>query len=279
MALDPATAAAFAEDGWARVENAIDQEVVDTLKDEITALCRGERGLVAGWSPPPADATDDEALRRYVAVHFPHKRSEPIRALAHDPRLVALWTGLLGPDIKCVQTMAFIRPPGGPGQAWHQDEHFIPSRDASVRGIWLALDDATIDNGCLWVVPGSHRHRRLWRHAPHADPDCDPVPRAEPPPGTLAGAIPVPAKSGDLIVFDGYLLHRSGPNRTDGPRRAIGLHGVRAATRMPWMGAEQRGPIGGADCRDFELVAGEDPYRDEPKAALLLPWMRPAKLP
>jgi hypothetical protein len=46
---------------------------------------------------------------------------------------------------------------GKPGQAWHQDETFIPTPDASLCGVWIALDDATVDNGCLWVQPGSHR--------------------------------------------------------------------------------------------------------------------------
>lgn len=48
-----------------------------------------------------------------------------------------------------MQTMLFVKPPGFPGQAWHQDENFIPTRDRSLCGGWIALDDATIENGCL----------------------------------------------------------------------------------------------------------------------------------
>lgn len=53
--------------------------------------------------------------------------------------------------------MLFVKAPGKPGQSWHQDEFFIPTRDMSLTGVWIAIDDAYIDNGCLWVVPGSHK--------------------------------------------------------------------------------------------------------------------------
>ena len=46
---------------------------------------------------------------------------------------------------------------GKPGQSWHQDEAHIPTRDRSLTAAWIALDDATVHNGCLWVIPGSHR--------------------------------------------------------------------------------------------------------------------------
>ena len=55
--------------------------------------------------------------------------------------------------------MLFIKSEGKPGQAWHQDEFFIPTRDRSLTAVWIALDDATVENGCLWVLPGSHRPR------------------------------------------------------------------------------------------------------------------------
>jgi ectoine hydroxylase-related dioxygenase (phytanoyl-CoA dioxygenase family) len=74
----------------------------------------------------------------------------------HHPTIVDALTQVIGPDVKAMQTMLFIKSEGKPGQAWHQDEHFIPTRDRSLAGVWIALDDATIENGCLWVLPGSH---------------------------------------------------------------------------------------------------------------------------
>ncbi|MEL6349629.1 MAG: phytanoyl-CoA dioxygenase family protein, partial [Myxococcota bacterium] len=74
-------------------------------------------------------------------------------------------------------------------------------------------------------------------------------------------------------------LHRSLKNQTpSGFRRALAFHACRAESLVPWMGAERRGPIGGADCRDFEMVAGEDPYPWAPREDVCRPWMRPARL-
>ena len=59
--------------------------------------------------------------------------------------------------MKCLQTMLFMKGPGKKGQSWHQDEYFILTRDQSLVGVWMALDDAKQDNGWLWVIPGSHK--------------------------------------------------------------------------------------------------------------------------
>ena len=67
--------------------------------------------------------------------------------------------------------MFFVKPPGFQGQAWHQDEIYIPTRDRSLTGAWIALDDATIENGCLWVIPGSHRTGYLYPQRRHDNPD------------------------------------------------------------------------------------------------------------
>ena len=70
-------------------------------------------------------------------------------------------------EIKSMQSMLFIKPAGKPGQAWHQDEYYIPTRDASLTGVWIALDDATIENGCLWVRPGRTLY---WRYVETVSP-------------------------------------------------------------------------------------------------------------
>ena len=77
-----------------------------------------------------------------------------------DPPVVEVLTRVIGPNVKAMQSMLFIKAEGKPGQAWHQDEFFIPTRDRSLTAVWMALDDATVDNGCLWVMPGPHTTRR-----------------------------------------------------------------------------------------------------------------------
>ena len=85
------------------------------------------------------------------------KISSKMRELLSHPGVLEVLTELIGPDIKAMQSMLFLKAEGKPGQAWHQDEYFIPTRARSLTAVWIALDDATVDNGCLWVLPGSHR--------------------------------------------------------------------------------------------------------------------------
>lgn len=60
-----------------------------------------------------------------------------------------------------MQSMLFIKSAGKLGQNWYQDEGFIHTGDQTLNAAWIALDDATVENGCLWVIPGSHQSRMI----------------------------------------------------------------------------------------------------------------------
>jgi ectoine hydroxylase-related dioxygenase (phytanoyl-CoA dioxygenase family) len=182
------------------------------------------------------------------------------RMLAH-PAIVEVLTGVIGPNVKCMQSMLFIKASGKPGQAWHQDEFFIPTRDRSLTGAWMALDDATVENGCLWVLPGSHRHGLIWPQHKHGDPRFDCTGEAMEFPYSDDDAVPVEVKKGSIIFFNGYLLHRSLPNYApSGFRRSLVNHYMSAESLLPWQGFEPGTPIATADYRDIVMVAGRDPY-------------------
>jgi ectoine hydroxylase-related dioxygenase (phytanoyl-CoA dioxygenase family) len=158
-----------------------------------------------------------------------------------------------------MQSMLFAKPPGLPGQAWHQDERYIPTRDRSLVGAWVALDDADEENGCLRVLPRSHRPGRLYPFADHGQPDeFDPT--AESYGFDPTGEIAVPVRAGDVIFFNGYLLHRSLRNRSaDRSRRALVNHYCSAWSPLPWLVREGH-DIGPADYRMIVPVVGDDPY-------------------
>ena len=63
------------------------------------------------------------------------------------PAIVDVLTKVIGPNVKCMQSMLFVNGSGKPGQAWHQDEVYIPTRDRWLTGAWIAMDDATVENG------------------------------------------------------------------------------------------------------------------------------------
>lgn len=262
MSFDRESCAAFyREHGYFVYENALSSAEVERLRQDTTALCRGEAAQIRGVLPTSTDESDDEVLKRYVCIHFPHKVSEQMYAQLAHPRMVDVLTAVIGPNVKCMQSMLFIKAAGKPGQAWHQDEYFIPTRDRSLTGGWIALDDATVENGCLWVIPGSHKHGIIWPTHYQQDQRFDCTEEAFHFPYRDEDAIPVEVKAGSIVFFNGYLLHRSLPNRAaSGYRRALVNHYMSAESLLPWMAHRGGDPAGRADHRDIVLVAGRDPY-------------------
>jgi ectoine hydroxylase-related dioxygenase (phytanoyl-CoA dioxygenase family) len=176
------------------------------------------------------------------------------------PRIAEAMSHLIGPNVKAMQSMLFIKPSGKPGQAWHQDEHFIPTRDCSLTGLWIALDDANIENGCLWVRPGSHKDRVIYDTAPHGSHDFDEGNQLVGTPDDDDAGVPVEVKRGSAIVFNGYLHHRSLPNKADKGtfRRSLVNHYMSANSLLPWDWDGRIAPT--RDMRDIMLVCGVDPY-------------------
>ena len=174
-------------------------------------------------------------IRRYACIHFPHKLSAVMRDAVAHPAIVDVLRDLIGPDVKAMQSMLFTKGEGKPGQAWHQDEYFIPTRDRSLTAAWIALDDATVDNGCLWVVPGSQRDGVIYPAREHDDERFDASVEAYGFPHDDGDAIAVELTAGSVLFFDGYLLHRSLPNTgRAGMRRALVNHYMSAQSLLPW---------------------------------------------
>ena len=123
------------------------------------------------------------------------------------------------------------------------------------------MDDATTENGCLWVIPGSHRHGIIWPQEWHGDRRFDCAWESINFPYTDADAIPVEVKTGSIVFFNGYLLHRSLPNRAkSGYRRCLTNHYMSAESLLPWMAPKEGQASGTIDYRDIVMVAGKDPH-------------------
>jgi phytanoyl-CoA hydroxylase len=266
----------YRENGYLVIENALTPEEVAALRQETVRICRGELGRVRGLPPVlPGDA-DDDVVRRTICVHFPHKISEVMYDFLAHPVIVDVLTRTIGPNVKCMQSMLFIKASGKPGQAWHQDEGFIPTRDRSLGAAWMALDDATTENGCLWVIPGSHKRGILWPHREHDDERFDCVVESFEFPYTDDDAIPVEVKAGSIVFFNGYLLHRSLPNVAQtGFRRSLVNHYCSAETFLPWLPPQKQTGMAVHDHRDIVLIAGEDPYGYKGIEDIMFPHIRP----
>jgi phytanoyl-CoA hydroxylase len=264
----------YREQGYLVVHDAVAPDAVAQLKAEALAVCRQERGpLTMTFKDKAAEAafpspeilkqmSDDEAMSYFLCIHQAHKTSPVLRAFLDHPAILEVLTGVIGPNVKCMQSMLFIKSSGKPGQAWHQDEDFIPTRDRSLAGAWIAMDDAIIENGCLWILPGSHKPGVLWPMYPHDDKRYDCTHMSYDFPYRDEDAIPVEVPAGAIVFFNGYTLHKSEPNTLNqGFRRVLVNHYMSAESLLPWHGPKTlTGTVAQADYRDIQLVAGTDPY-------------------
>ena len=268
----------YAENGYLIVENALSPAEVEELRAETTAICRGERSTnIHNYEPPPPNATEEEVLRDYLCVHFPHKFSTIMEKHLAQRIMVDVLTKVIGPNVKCMQSMLFIKAAGKPGQAWHQDEWAIPTRDRSLTGGWIALDDATTENGCLWVIPGSHRPGIIYPFGEQNDPRFDCGTESYDFPYEDEDAIPVEVKAGAIVFFNGYLLHRSLPNYAkSGYRRVLVNHYMSAQSLLPWRAPKEGQGMATTDYRDVVMVAGKDPYAWKGYEDLARPYIRPS---
>lgn len=254
----------FVENGYLVVPDLVSPEEIEELRQDTVRIARGEYPC-EGFEPLPADTPDAEALKNILCIHQPHFISPVMEKYVKHPGICEVlsqitaahlphWDG----SVKCMQSMLFVKPPGFQGQAWHQDEIYIPTRDRSLIGAWIAMDDATVENGCLWILPGSHRMGYLYPQRDHNNPDEFDF--AQESYGfDDSGEIPVEVKTGTVVFFNGYLLHRSRKNRSSGYRRVLVNHYMNAWSLLPWSLREGERPAN-ADRRAVVLVSGQDPY-------------------
>jgi len=244
----------FVEDGYIVVPDLVSPDDLSRIVDDAQRFIAGDY--------PVSNLPDNGDV---LAVHFPHWVSPVAMDMVQHDGVIGVLSQITGAHLpqwdgatKCMQSMLFFKPPGLQGQAWHQDERFIPTRDRSLVGAWIAVDDANIDNGCLWVLPGSHRTGQLWPTRDHGKPELfDPTDESF---GfDDEAAIPVEVSAGSVVFFNGYLVHRSLPNRSTRRRMALVNHYMNAWSPLPWM-MEQGIDVGTTDYRTIVSTSGTDPY-------------------
>ncbi len=218
--------AQFHAQGFLVVENAFSaQEVQDSL-DGLYHLLSGEVADFDGIHYERASAglaveeLSPQQKQDYVRkfMYFVDY-DERLHDLAHHPQLLTLVQRLIGDTPLLFQDMALLKPPRmGREKPWHQDHAYLRvDLEAKVVGCWIALDEATIENGCMVIAPGSHLkgpvvhfQRRDWQIC---DTDVD-----------NSDALAVPLKPGGLLIFQSLLHHGTPPNRTAQRRRALQFH-------------------------------------------------------
>ncbi|MFS4466705.1 phytanoyl-CoA dioxygenase family protein [Maribacter sp. 2210JD10-5] len=264
----------YNEYGFLVAPNLLNKKSIDELNDDAVKIVTGKSGEIEGVLPVEVNDTIEDTLKRYAAIHFPHKVSDVMKKHASCDEIAEVLSKIVSPNVKCLQTMLFMKAPGKKGQSWHQDEYFIPTRDKSLIGAWIALEDADEENGCLWVIPKSHKEGYIRKRIPNENPNFADVDRADIKPYTEKDMIKVEVTEGSVIFFHGYLLHMSLANRSNSRfRRALVGHYSSAETMLPW---DQDGRLDFThDNRDIFMVAGKDPYAHKGTVDLSKPFVRP----
>ena len=240
-------AAQFDRDGYVVIEDLVDPSTlaevtrtIDAFEAKVDAFLKqqpDERMMIA------------ESGALTVTLHVA-SRSAVLRALVSSPPMTDLCHDLVGPDVNLYWGQAVYKKPEKPRRVpWHQDNGYTYIEPQQYLTVWLALTDATEENGCPWVAPGLHKLGTLAHE--YVEPlgyECfsDP-PRQE--------AAPVPA--GGAVVFSSLMPHLTGPNTTDAVRKAY-------IVQYAPVGAYTRTENGDVPCDDPKrqfpvLRAGEAP--------------------
>ncbi|MEV0634897.1 phytanoyl-CoA dioxygenase family protein [Streptomyces sp. NPDC050619] len=216
----------FEDDGFTVVPGLFGYDEIDRLCAEFAALHTA--GPVPGHFEPRASA---DPLHAYPRVMHPHEIDDLALRVLLDPRLRSVLETLLGEEVLAAQSMFYFKPPGARGQALHQDNFYLRVEPGTCVAAWVACDVIDRDNGGLEVVPGTHAMELFCPEV--ADAEVSFAREYVPPPPGLA-PVPVDMEPGDVLFFNGSLVHGSQPNRTaDRFRRSfIGHYVGRSAERI-----------------------------------------------
>jgi phytanoyl-CoA hydroxylase len=243
----------YQDNGYVVVGGLFSPDEVAGFRDHYMALRR---------SPRPGDDTGidiggHDPIKRYPRMIQPNRWDARSQAYMLDKRLAACLTGLLGREPFAVQTMVYFKPAGSRGQALHQDNYYLRVKPGTCMAAWMALDDCDEANGCMQVVPGSHTWDILCTQ--EADTSISftdvtvPLPEGR-------QARPVLMQAGDVLFFNGSIVHGSFPNTTqDRFRRSLVAHYIEGdavavsksyqpAYRLDGRPLELEASLGGSTC-------------------------------
>ena len=257
--LDPQQRRSYDENGYLLVRDFFQPAELARWSERFVAIVEGEvetaDGMLVMRDVMVAKGVVEPANAMEATAKIQDFHNDPVlfESYVKHPKLLAWVAEFVGPDVKTIHNMLINKPPNVDGRhPLHQDLLYFPFRPADgIVATWAALEPCTRENGCLVVVPGSHRGELY----PHENPDWEHLNRA------YFGAAGVGASEervhlemdpGDLVFFHPILLHGSGRNRTSGFRRAISAHYASAECKfLP--GAEGVGEV-----RPYLLVHGRE---------------------
>jgi len=286
----------FRQSGFLVVPGLVNPAEITELKQHTENLMQGklpeQRGTsmasryvskdhgvtVQALESPPENLSPLEKAAFFLRIHMLHRRLELHEYYMLHPRVLDVLEVIIGPDVLAMQTMLFLKPPGKPGQGWHQDSYYIPTHPDTLCGAWIAIDECDEQNGAMWFAKGSNTEP-VYPPCPEIDygfgdklvSDIKWVKGVSDPHddnntlSTVANKydqLLVSARPGDVVFFGGHVLHRSKKNFTsDRFRRSFVSHYCNARSFTQW-GADEHGgavadPVTGITNASHILARGD----------------------
>ena len=246
MKLTLAQISEFEKNGYLVVEGMLTESHVAALRQRTEDIASGRVDFPANcieFEPGSEDGRDIRSLRK---INRGATYDPVISEHARNPALLDAIECLLGPDIKLFHDQLFVKPPGGVEKTYHQDSPYFYIEPMALVTAWVALDDVTLENGCMWVIPGSHRGGPLDHSEPWFVGDRQDM-RIPDSAIDLSNEQPITMTAGGCSFHHSLTLHRSGPNNSPDFRRGHATHYMTARSR--WTGEP-------ADKPNYPLLRG-----------------------
>lgn len=221
--------AAFQRDGYLALDVLTTPEDVAALRESYDRIFEQRAGRDEGNQFDLA-GTDEEGTEAVLPqILSPAKYAPEMNDSLLLKNATQLVQDLFGADAVCNFAHAIYKPPHtGAETPWHQDAaYWNPMQDyPNTISIWVPLQEATLDNGCMQFVPASHQSEEIWRHrSVNDDPRVHALELHPDEMHRVKGAVACPLPPGGCTIHGGYTLHYTAPNRSAIPRRALILIG------------------------------------------------------
>ena len=213
----------YEEHGYLRIPQVFSKSEIDAMDVELESLIQNWATNEAGWTGPWRKVYMDAATEKkskLIALHDLQFYADSWCKAVNNPRLVSAMVDLLGPNVELHHSTLHAKPPEtGHPFPMHQDWAFYQHEDGRYVDVLVHLDDTNDENGCIRYLDGSHKFGSLEHITRTPDGPCTPhLPTDK---YSLEDTVPVPAKRGDVVVFQINTIHGSRINKTDKMRRLV----------------------------------------------------------
>lgn len=209
----------YHREGYLAIDAITTQEEVAWLRGIYDRLFSERAGREVGDQFDLAGLDEDNAEAALPQILGPSKYAPELKQGLFRANALAIAKQLLGENVQPQGEHAILKPPRtGVETPWHQDEaYWNPALEYNALSIWIPLQPATMENGCMQFVPGSHQLDILTHHPLNHDPRIHALVVDD---ASTAGAVACPLPPGGATIHTSRTLHYTGPNRSDAPRRA-----------------------------------------------------------